>query len=113
MASATAKSLTHCIPTPCSSLNYRVHALPVSPRTKEDLERNLRVLDDAIKKNLIKKEINIERLQKGKFQDNMELLQWAYTYALSINPKINTDYNGYEMRIEASMKQKKGNGIRQ
>ena len=69
------------------------------------------MLDDAIKKNNLKREIKVERLLKGKFQDNMELLQWIYTYAVSMNPKISMEYNGYESRVVAAMKQKKGKPI--
>ena len=84
---------------------------PDDPKSKEEVERNLRIFEDAIKKNSIKKEISVEKLVKAKFADNMDILQWLYTYALQINPRINVEYNGYEKRIEAAMKQKKGTRI--
>jgi len=45
------------------------------------------------------------KLAKSKFQDNMEFLQWLYSYAVKTSPHIARTYNGYERRLEAYSKQ--------
>jgi len=44
------------------------------PKTKDDFEKNIHILQDTCKKIGIKKEISVEKLLKAKFADNMELL---------------------------------------
>jgi len=45
-------------------------------------------------------------MANGKFQFNMEFLQWLYDYALkNASPIALTSYNGYERRLEAYKKQ--------
>ena len=50
----------------------------------------------------------VAKLAKGKFQDNMEFIQWLYSYAVKISPNIAKFYNGYERRLESYMRQNGG-----
>ncbi len=68
--------------------------------------RNLKLLDDTFKKLGVSKTVPVPKLAKGKFQDNMEFLQWLYAYAAKTAPHIVKTYDGYQKRIEAYCKQK-------
>ncbi|KAH8270735.1 hypothetical protein KR044_013319 [Drosophila immigrans] len=48
---------------------------------------NFKLLQASFQKNTVKKEIPIERLIKGRFQDNFEFLQWFHKF-------FNANYNG-------------------
>lgn len=77
--------------------------LNLNAKHKDDNARNLKVLDDAIHKLKLNKQIKIETLSNGKFQFNMDFIQWLYDYAQKVNP--NVVYSGYERRVEAYKKQ--------
>ena len=70
-------------------------------------------MDQALSRLKVSKVVPVDELSNGKFQSNMEFLQWLYGYTHKISPSVaghNPDYdsyNGYEMRIEAYKKQKK------
>lgn len=48
----------------------------------------------------------MDKLCKGKFQDNMRFLQWLYNYANKSGPVKVKVYKGYERRMEALVKQR-------
>jgi RP/EB family microtubule-associated protein len=72
----------------------------------DDYSRNLKILDDAFTKLNFEKVVPIDKLNKGKFQDNMLFLQWLYNYSSKIGPFAIKTYKGYEKRVEALQKQK-------
>ena len=80
--------------------------LNFSSKYPDDYSRNLKVLDEAFNKLEIEKVVPIDKLSKGKFQDNMRFLQWLYTYANRTGPVSLRNYKGYEKRLEAVSKQK-------
>lgn len=43
-------------------------------------------------------------MSKGKFQYNMEFLQWLYDYAHKQGAHLLSSYPGYERRVEAYKK---------
>jgi hypothetical protein len=48
--------------------------------------------------------ISVDKLARGKFQDNIVFTQWLYTYATKYGVEPGT-YPGYEKRLEALNKQ--------
>ena len=72
----------------------------------EEFQRNLRVLDEAFNKLELDKTVPVEKLSKGKFQDNMNFLQWLYNHASKKGPFGLKNYKGYEKRVESLKKQK-------
>lgn len=66
--------LTHLLfPT---SINLR--KVKFNPRSEPDILNNWKVLTVAWKNLGIDKPVDVEKMKKGKFQDNMEFLQWFY-----------------------------------
>ena len=98
---------------PLSKLNCNkrspINLYVVTSKFEDDNTRNLKLLDDAFKKLGINKIVPAAKLAKGKFQDNMEFLQWLYGYAVKIAPHISKVYEGYQRRMEAYCKQKGSN----
>ena len=80
--------------------------LNFSAKYPDDYSRNLKFLDEAFNKLEIEKVVPIDKLSKGKFQDNMRFLQWLYNYASRTGPVSLKNYKGYEKRLEAISKQK-------
>ncbi|KAH8387575.1 hypothetical protein KR093_008056, partial [Drosophila rubida] len=54
---------------------------------EHEFVHNFKLLQASFQKNIVKKEIPIERLIKGRFQDNFEFLQWFRKF-------FNANYNG-------------------
>jgi len=84
----------------------------VTSKYEDDNSRNLKLLDDTCKRLGIPKVVPYAKLAKGKFQDNMEFLQWLYNYAVKTAPNISRTYNGYERRMSAYCKQKGSKSFR-
>eukprot|EP01029_Cantina_marsupialis_P018732 TRINITY_DN431472_c4_g1_i1.p1 TRINITY_DN431472_c4_g1~~TRINITY_DN431472_c4_g1_i1.p1 ORF type:complete len:335 (+),score=84.05 TRINITY_DN431472_c4_g1_i1:99-1103(+) len=83
-----------------------LHKLTLSARYETDCIANLRILERSIKGLSLGKEIDIHRMAKGNFQENMECLQWCYAlYEKKGSPQ---NYNGYQARENAFRKAKKG-----
>ncbi len=61
-----------------------LHRLNFNAKNKDDFARNLKVLDDTLTKLKTQKRIQVEQIANGKFQYNMEFLQWLYDYAHKI-----------------------------
>lgn len=83
-----------------------LHKLNFSAKYPDDYAKNLKLLDEAFNKLEIEKAVPIDKLSKGKFQDNMRFLQWLYGYASKAGPMNLKNYKGYERRMEALSKQK-------
>ncbi len=54
---------------------------------------NYKILQQAFAKCKIQKHIDIEKLSKGKYQDNLEFIQWLKRY-FDLNSK--TDSSSYD-----------------
>ena len=50
-------------------------------RYPEDNLRNLRLVEDALKKLKINQPACFDKMAQGKFQDNIVFLQWLFGYA--------------------------------
>ncbi|CDW91521.1 eb1 protein [Stylonychia lemnae] len=74
-------------------------------KNKDDFARNLKILDDCITKLKLQKQISVPNMANGKFQFNMDFLQWLYDYSQRTSPNFGTFYNGYQRRLEAYKKQ--------
>ena len=81
-----------------------LHKLNLNGKNKDDFARNLKVLDDCVTKLKLQKQIQVNTLANGKFQSNMDFLQWLYDYTQKTSPNFGTYYNGYERRLEAFKK---------
>ncbi|KRW98441.1 Calponin homology domain [Pseudocohnilembus persalinus] len=75
----------------------------------DEFALNLKILDDAFKKLRIEKQVRIDKISQGKFQENINFLQWVYNYAQKIGPSQYRGYNGYQRRQEALSKQRHNN----
>lgn len=89
---------------PLQKLNF-------SARYTDEYSKNLKILDEAFNKLEIEKVVPIDKLSKGKFQDNMRFLQWLYAHASRAGPLSLKGYKGYEKRMEALSKQRNNNGM--
>jgi len=72
---------------------------------KQEFEymKNWKVLQEAFQKAGVKKTIPVEKLIKGKYQDNLEFLQWMYQYAHQVynGDCDNPQYNALERRSKS------------
>lgn len=82
-----------------------LHKFDFNAKNKDDYLRNLKLLDKTISKLKIQKSVPVNLMSNGKFQSNMEFVQWLYTYTAKTAPNAAMFYNGYEKRIEAYCKQ--------
>lgn len=64
---------------------------------------NWKVLQDAFKKLHIDKEVPIQRLVKGRFQDNFEFLQWFYKFYTINDSGENDAYDAVAARSGAGV----------
>jgi hypothetical protein len=49
--------------------------------------------------------MNPSKLAKGKFQENVEFLQWLHQYANKTKPNLRNEYSGFERRLAVFKKQ--------
>jgi len=70
-----------------------------------DFSRNLKILDETLSKLSLEKITPIDKLSRGKFQDNIVFIQWLFTYGtkMGLQPGV---YPGYQRRLDAIKKQK-------
>lgn len=53
----------------------------LSTRYPDDCLRNLKILEDALKKLKISQPFSFDKMSRGRFQDNITFLQWIYSYS--------------------------------
>ena len=82
-----------------------LHKLNFNAKNKDDYARNLKFFDGQVKKLRLPHEVNVNMLANGKFQYNMECIQWLYDYLNKTAPKAGLFYNGFERRLDAYKKQ--------
>ena len=80
--------------------------LNFNAKNKDDYLKNLKILDRSVSKLKIPKQVPYNTLCNGKFQSNMEFVQWLYSYTVKNAPSAGMFYNGFDKRIEAYCKQK-------
>ena len=78
-----------------------LHKLDFNAKHKDDYMRNLSLLDRCFNKLKIPKPVPVTQISNGKFQSNMEFVQWLYSYTTKTAPNAAMFYNGYEKRIQA------------
>ena len=81
----------------------------LNARYADEYALNLKMLNEVLKKLKIEKIVPYDKLCKGKFQDNINFLQWLYNYASRFGPLSAHNYQGYEKRLEALSKQQRYN----
>mmetsp|Transcript_7642 Transcript_7642/g.11348 ORF Transcript_7642/g.11348 Transcript_7642/m.11348 type:complete len:415 (+) Transcript_7642:76-1320(+) len=96
-----------------------LYKIDVKPQAEDAYLKNLMFLEDLFTKKKIPYHINVERVSKGKFPDNMEFLQWCYTYISRFYPTADANYEpkarrreAYEKRREKERKQRNSSAIR-
>ncbi|GAB5367169.1 hypothetical protein AAMO2058_001206400 [Amorphochlora amoebiformis] len=61
--------------------------LVLKPKYKDQNIRNLRYLEDVLRRCNIKKDVHVKKIANGKFQDNYEFATWCIQY-IHKNPKL-------------------------
>ena len=101
----------------------QLNKLNYMAKNKADNQRNLKLFQTAVKKlNLPFTVPNLEQLSNGKFQFNMECVQWLYDYSIKlqsgknqgngqVGPGPASMYPGYQKRQEAVLKQLQAKGM--
>ena len=86
---------TYCeIINKCHPDSLNMNKVSYSHKLDNHNENNYKLLQMALDKNNIKKYIDVKRLMKGKFLDNLEALQWFKVYFNNMNPSsIPEDFN--------------------
>lgn len=87
------------------TLGVPLQKLNFMARSKDECARNLKVFGSAIKKARLHFALDIANVSNGKFQANMEVVQWLYAAQLKIAPKASLFYCGFERRMEAYRRQ--------
>lgn len=67
----------------------------------------MRLLEEALKKLKINQPLSFDKISKGKFHDNIVLLQWLYGYAQRNGQDSLQAYRPYEKRIHILERQGK------
>lgn len=89
-----------------NSINLR--KVKFNPRSEPDILNNWKVLTTAWKNLEIDKPVDVEKMKKAKFQDNMEFLQWFYKFFnanLAVEPD---DYDAVAARFGEDLPALKG-----
>jgi len=74
--------------------------LNLSTRYPEDNYRNIKLVEDALKKLKIGQPFSFEKMSKGKFHDNIVFLQWLYGYANRNGLPNLQAYLAFEKRLQ-------------
>lgn len=72
--------------------------LNLNTKYPEDNLRNLRLVEDALKKLKITQPASFEKMARGMFQDNIIFLQWLYGYSNRNGAENIRYYTGFNKR---------------
>jgi RP/EB family microtubule-associated protein len=81
--------------------------LNLNTKYPEDNYRNIKLIEDALKRLKISQPLSFEKISKGKFHDNIVLLQWLYGYANRNGLENLEAYRPYEKRLQILERQNK------
>eukprot|EP00300_Choanocystis_sp_HF-7_P030495 c39340_g1_i1.p1 GENE.c39340_g1_i1~~c39340_g1_i1.p1 ORF type:complete len:261 (+),score=51.13 c39340_g1_i1:55-837(+) len=70
-------------------------------RSEYQYVNNFKILQKAFDRNGIKRHIDVEKLVKGKYQDNLEFLQWIKAYFDMKKGQVDPDYDPIARRSAA------------
>lgn len=99
-----ASGALHCqILDACFPGKVPMHKVNFAAREEYEFTMNWKIFDKVFAKLGIAKHVPVERLIKGKFQDNLEMLQWMKAF-------FDAKYNGEPYDAEARRSRSKGGG---
>jgi RP/EB family microtubule-associated protein len=79
-----------------------LHKLNFKARGQIECLHNLRIVQRAFKSCDIDKEVPVDNLSKGSFQDNCEFLQWCYAFVCKKYPDAIVAYEALARRQAAA-----------
>jgi RP/EB family microtubule-associated protein len=89
----------------------KMHKVNWRAKLEHEFIANFKILQQAFTECKISKNIEVEKLVKGKYQDNLEFLQWMKRYF--DNKQISVDYDPLERRNNSELEIcNEGNGLK-
>jgi microtubule-associated protein, RP/EB family len=89
----------------------KMHKVNWRAKLEHEFIANFKILQQAFTDCKINKNIEVEKLVKGKYQDNLEFMQWMKRYF--DNKQISVDYDPLERRNNAELEIcNEGNGMK-
>jgi len=85
---------------------FPLQRLNFAARNEEECARNLLVVQQEFKKLRINHLVPVDRLSRGRFQDNNDFMQWCYAY-LASSGDVAVGYDAVRRREEALAKQQR------
>lgn len=80
--------------------SVRMEKVKYDAKHQYEYVHNYKVLQAALNRNGMKKQIEVEKLIKGKYQDNLEFMQWIKAFYDSHASEDALDYDGRARREE-------------
>merc|ERR1719220_2479360 len=77
-----------------------MHKVNFAAKTEPEFTKNWKLIQGIFQRQGIQKVIPVEKLTKGRFQDNLEFLQWFHQYFVATYSGT-TEYNAVERRLKA------------
>jgi len=86
-----------------------INIFKVNLNTKypDDCQRNVKLVEDSLKKLQLSQPVSYEKIGKGKFHDNIVFLQWLYGYVTRYGLESLQFYSPFDRRLQILERQNK------